>query len=471
MSFFSNLGERLNHVFSKLTKHGKLTSLEIKEAMREIRVALLEADVNYLVAKDFCARVSEKALGEEILKSLTPAQQVIKIVRDELTELMGGENQKLNVSPKPPTIIMMCGLQGSGKTTLSGKLALKLKKEGKKPLLVACDIYRPAAIDQLKVLGKSIQIDVFERGTQNPVKTCKEAIDYAEKFALDTVIIDTAGRLQIDEKLMEELKEIKKAINPTEILLVIDAMIGQEAVSVSKAFNDALDVNGVVLTKIDGDTRGGAALSIRSVIGKPIKFVGVGEKLTDLEPFYPDRMASRILGMGDVLTLIDKAQEAVDEKTAKEMERKFRENSFDLNDYIEQINSLKKMGGLKSVLGMIPGISGKLRQIEEQIDEKALEKNKAIIQSMTDKERKNPDIINGSRRSRIAKGAGVQVSDVNMLIKQFNQSKEMMKMMKNPKAYGGKMAMMKKLKLPTSKQLKNILHNATSTKQIKKVIL
>ena len=445
MSFFSNLGERLNHVFSKLTKHGKLTSLEIKEAMREIRVALLEADVNYLVAKDFCARVSEKALGEEILKSLTPAQQVIKIVRDELTELMGGENQKLNVSPKPPTIIMMCGLQGSGKTTLSGKLALKLKKEGKKPLLVACDIYRPAAIDQLKVLGKSIQIDVFERGTQNPVKTCKEAIDYAEKFALDTVIIDTAGRLQIDEKLMEELKEIKKAINPTEILLVIDAMIGQEAVSVSKAFNDALDVNGVVLTKIDGDTRGGAALSIRSVIGKPIKFVGVGEKLTDLEPFYPDRMASRILGMGDVLTLIDKAQEAVDEKTAKEMERKFRENSFDLNDYIEQINSLKKMGGLKSVLGMIPGISGKLRQIEEQIDEKALEKNKAIIQSMTDKERKNPDIINGSRRSRIAKGAGVQVSDVNMLIKQFNQSKEMMKMMKNPKAYGGKMAMMKKL--------------------------
>ena len=445
MALFSSLSERLNHIFSKLTKHGKLTELEIKEAMREIRVALLEADVNYSVVKDFIAKVSALAVGEEILKSLTPTQQVIKIVRDNLIELMGGDNQKLNVSPKPPTIIMMCGLQGSGKTTMAGKLALKLKKEGKKPLLVACDIYRPAAIEQLKVLGKSIQVDIFERGTQNPVKTTKEAIAYAEKFSLDTVIIDTAGRLQIDEKLMQELKEIKKAINPTEILLVIDAMIGQEAVSVSTAFNDALDVTGVILTKIDGDTRGGAALSIRSVIGKPIKFVGVGEKLTDIEPFYPDRMASRILGMGDVLTLIDKAQEAVDEKTAREMERKFRENSFDLNDYIEQVNSLKKMGGLKSVLSMMPGLGGKLKQIEEQIDEKALERNKAIIQSMTAKERANPDIINGSRRQRIAKGAGVSVSDVNQLIKQFNQSKEMMKMMKNPKAHGGKMAMIRKL--------------------------
>ncbi len=445
MSVFSSLSERLNHIFSKMTKHGKLTALEIKEAMREIRMALLEADVNYSVAKDFIAKVSELAVGEEILKSLTPSQQVIKIVRDELTKLMGGENQKLLVSPKPPTLIMMCGLQGSGKTTLCGKLALKLKKEGKKPLLVACDIYRPAAIDQLKVLGKSIQLDVFERGTQNPVKTIKEAIAYAEKFALDTVIIDTAGRLQIDEKLMDELKDIKKVINPTEILLVIDSMIGQEAVSVSKAFNDALDVTGVVLTKIDGDTRGGAALSIRSVIGKPIKFVGVGEKLTDLEPFYPDRMASRILGMGDVLSLIDKAQEAVDEKTAQEMERKFRENSFDLNDYIEQVNSLKKMGGLKSVLSMMPGVSGKMKQIEDMIDDKMLDKNKAIIQSMTPKERQDPNIINGSRRQRIAKGAGVPVSDVNNLIKQFNQSKEMMRMMKNPKAYGGKMKMLKNL--------------------------
>lgn len=445
MGVFQSLSERLNHIFSKLTKHGKLTALEIKEAMREIRVALLEADVNFAVAKDFIARVSEKAVGEEILKSLTPTQQVIKIVRDELTSLMGGENQKLLVSPKPPTIIMMCGLQGSGKTTLCGKLALKLKKEGKKPLLVACDIYRPAAIDQLKVVGKSIQVDVVDRGTQNPVKTVKEAIAYAEKFSLDTVIVDTAGRLQIDEKLMEELKEIKKAVDPTEILLVIDSMIGQEAVSVSKAFNDALDVTGVVLTKIDGDTRGGAALSIRSVIGKPIKYVGVGEKMTDLEPFYPDRMASRILGMGDVLSLIDKAQEAFDEKTAMEMEKKFRENSFDLNDYIEQVNSMKKMGGIKSILGMLPGIGGKLKQIEDQIDEKQIERNKAIIQSMTAKERANPDIINGSRRQRIAKGAGVQVSDVNTLLKQFNQSKEMMKMLKNPKASGGKFAVMKKL--------------------------
>ena len=445
MSLFSSLSERLNHIFSKMTKHGKLTALEIKEAMREIRVALLEADVNYKVAKDFIAKVSEQAVGEEILKSLTPTQQVIKIVRDNLTELMGGENQKLEVASKPPTIIMMCGLQGSGKTTFSGKLALKLKKEGKKPLLVACDIYRPAAIDQLKVLGKSIQVDVFERGTNNPVKTCKEAIQYANKFALDTLIIDTAGRLQIDEKLMDELKDIKKAINPTEILLVIDSMIGQEAVAVSTAFNYALDVTGVVLTKIDGDTRGGAALSIRSVIGKPIKFVSAGEKMTDIELFYPDRMASRILGMGDVLTLIDKAQEAVDEETAREMERKFKENSFDLNDYIQQVNSLKKMGGLKSVLSMMPGLGGKMKQLEDMVDEKMLEKNKAIIQSMTAKERANPDIINGSRRQRIAKGAGVQVSDVNVLLKQFNQSKEMMKMLKNPKAYGGKMAMIRKL--------------------------
>lgn len=445
MAFFSNLSERLNHIFSKMTKHGKLTALEIKEAMREIRVALLEADVNYAVAKDFIAKVSEKAVGEEILKSLTPTQQVIKIVRDELTDLMGGENQKLEVAPKPPTTIMMCGLQGSGKTTFAGKLALKLKKEGKKPLLVACDIYRPAAIEQLKVLGKSIQIDVFERGTQNPTKTVKEAIAYAEKFSLDTVIIDTAGRLQIDEKLMEELKDIKANINPTEILLVIDSMIGQEAVNVSKAFNDALDVTGVVLTKTDGDTRGGAALSIRSVIGKPIKFVGVGEKLTDLEPFYPDRMASRILGMGDVLTLIDKAQEAVDEETAKKLEQKFRENNFDLNDYIQQFESMKKMGGLKTILSMMPGIGSKLRQIEDQIDEKQLEKNKAIIQSMTAKERENPDIINGSRRQRIAKGAGVEVSEVNQLIKQFNQSKELMKMMKNPKAYGGRMNIIRQL--------------------------
>lgn len=445
MALFSSLSERLNHIFSKLTKHGKLTELEIKEAMREVRVALLEADVNFGVVKKFIADVSSKCVGEEILKSLTPAQQVIKIVRDELTTLMGEKNEKLDVSPKPPTIIMVCGLQGSGKTTLCGKLALSLKKQNKKPLLVACDVYRPAAIDQLKVLGKSIQVDVFEKGTSNPVKTSLDAIEYAKKFMLDTVIVDTAGRLHIDEKLMNELKEIKKAINPTEILLVVDSMIGQEAVSVSTAFNDALDITGVVLTKVDGDSRGGAALSVRSVIGKPIKLCSVGEKLTDLEPFYPDRMASRILGMGDILTLIDKAQEAVDEKKAKEYEKKFRENSFTLNDYLDQFDSLNKMGGLKSVLGMIPGIGSKIRQLEESIDEKTLSKNKAIIQSMTPAERENPDIINGSRRTRIAKGAGVEVTDVNQLLKGFNQSKEMMKQFKNNK-HGGMMNLMRMMK-------------------------
>lgn len=445
MALFQGLSDRLNHIFSKLTKRGKLTELEIKEAMREVRVALLEADVNFAVAKKFIANVSEKAVGEDILKSLTPAQQVIKIVRDELTALMGGENAKLETAPKPPTIIMMCGLQGSGKTTFCGKLALNLKKQGKKPLLVACDVYRPAAIDQLKVVGKSIQVEVFERGTNNPVKTSREAIKYAEKFMLDTVIIDTAGRLQIDEKLMDELKDLKKELNPTEILLVIDSMIGQEAVNVSTAFNDALDVTGVVLTKLDGDTRGGVALSVRSVIGKPIKFCSVGEKLTDLEPFHPDRMASRILGMGDILTLIDKAQETVNEEQAKELERKFRENSFTFNDYIAQLDNLNKMGGLKSVISMLPGVSGKMKQLEDSLDEKMLLKNKAIIQSMTEQERDNPDIINGSRRMRIAKGAGVQVNDVNQLLRQFNQSKEMMKQLKNNKR-GGMANLMKMMR-------------------------
>ena len=445
MALFSSLSERLNHIFSKLTKRGKLTELEIKEAMREVRVALLEADVNFAVAKKFIADVSEKCVGEEILKSLTPGQQVIKIVRDELTKLMGEENVKLEVSSKPPTIIMVCGLQGSGKTTLCGKLALSLKKQNKKPLLVACDVYRPAAIDQIKVLGKSINIDVYEKGTSNPVKTSLEAIEYAKKYMIDTVIIDTAGRLHIDEKLMDELKEIKSHVNPTEILLVVDSMIGQDAVSVSTAFNDALDITGVVLTKVDGDSRGGAALSVRSVIGKPIKFCSVGEKLTDLEPFYPDRMASRILGMGDILTLIDKAQEAVDEQKAKEYEKKFRENSFTLADYMDQVDSIKHMGGLKSILGMLPGIGGKLRQIEDSIDENELQKNKAIIQSMTEKERENPDIINGSRRIRIAKGAGVEVSDVNKLLKGFNQSKEMMKQLKSNK-HGGISNFMKMMK-------------------------
>ncbi len=437
MSVFANLSERLNHIFSKLTKRGKLTELEIKEAMREVRVALLEADVNYTVAKKFIAEVSELAVGEQIINSLTPGQQVLKIVRDKLTELMGSENVKLEVSPSPPTVIMVCGLQGSGKTTMCGKLALMLKKQGKKPLLVACDIYRPAAIEQLKVLGKSIAIDVFDKGTQSPVKTSKEAIEYAKKFHLDTVIIDTAGRLHIDEALMKELVDVKSAINPNEILLVVDSMIGQDAVNVSTAFNDALDITGVVLTKIDGDTRGGAALSVRSVIGKPIKFTGVGEKLTDIEPFYPDRMASRILGMGDVFTLIDKAQEVVDEEQAKEMERKFMQNAFTLEDYIVQMDNLKKMGGIKNLLALLPGMNGKLKQIQDSIDENVLIRHKAIIQSMTPAERINPNIINGSRRTRIAKGSGTNVSDVNQLIKQFNQSKEMMKQMKNGKGLRG----------------------------------
>ena len=433
MSIFSGLSERLNHIFSKLTHKGKLTSLEIKEAMREVRVALLEADVNYQVAKDFIARVSEKAVGEDILKSLTPGQQVIKIVRDELTGLMGEQNEKLAVSPKLPTVILMCGLQGSGKTTMTGKLAVFLRKNGKKPLLVAGDIHRPAAIDQLKILARSINVEVFDRGTQNPAKTAKEAIEYARKFQLDTVIIDTAGRMHVDDELMDEIKEIKSATEPTEILLVVDSMTGQDAVNVAKSFDEALDITGVILTKIDGDTRGGAALSIRATTGKPIKFCGVGEKLTDLEPFYPDRIASRILGMGDVLTLIDKAQEAVDEKEAKEMQQKFLQNAFTFEDYLKQMENLNKMGGLKNVIGMIPGLENKVKIAD--IDEKQLMKQKAIIQSMTPAERLDPSIINGSRLKRIAQGSASTVPEVNKLIKQFEESKKMMAQFKNKKGF------------------------------------
>lgn len=431
MSAFSSLSERISHIFSKLTKRGKLTELEIKEAMREIRVALLEADVNFMVVKDLVNKISAKAVGQRVLESLTPGQQVIKIVNEELIELMGGANSKLQVSSNPPTIILMCGLQGAGKTTMCGKLGLMLKKQGKKPLLVGCDIYRPAAINQLKVVAKSVDIPVFEKGTQDPSKTSKEAIEYAKKYALDTVIIDTAGRLQIDEKLMQELKDIKKAVNPTEILLVVDSMTGQEAVNVAQSFNESLDVSGIILTKLDGDTRGGAALSIKAVTGKPIKFCGIGEKMNDLEPFYPDRMASRILGMGDVLTLIEKAQQAVDEKQMKEFEKKFKENSFDFNDFLMQYENVKKMGDLKGILGMIPGLGSKLKNID--IDEKQIAKNKAIIQSMTERERENPDLIKSSHRQRIAKGSGTTVQEVNQLIKQFEQTKEMMKQMKNGK--------------------------------------
>lgn len=431
MALFASLSDKMNHIFSKLTKRGRLTELEIKEAMREVRIALLEADVNYLVAKDFVKTVSEKAVGDEVLKSLTPAQQVIKIVRDELTNLMSSNNQKLSVSPAPPTIIMMCGLQGAGKTTMCGKLGAYLKKSGKRCLLVACDIYRPAAINQLQVIGKQANVEVFEKGTLNPVKTAKQAVEHAKKQGFDTIIIDTAGRLHINAELMNELKEIKKEVNPAEILLVVDSMTGQDAVTVAESFNHDLDITGVVLTKLDGDTRGGAALSIKAITGKPIKFTGVGEKIGDIEPFYPDRIAGRILGMGDVLSLIEKAQEAVSEEQAKELEKKFRESSFTFDDYLAQVESLKKMGSIKDILGMIPGISGKVKNLD--IDENQIQVNKAIIQSMTPAERQHPDIIKASRRQRIAKGSGTSVQQVNQLLKQFEQSKDMMKQLRGGK--------------------------------------
>ncbi len=428
MALFASLSERLNHIFSKLTKRGKLTELEIKTAMREVRVALLEADVNVKVAKEFCANVSEKAVGQEILKSLNPAQQVIKIVNEELIALMGSANSKLTVAPKPPTVIMMCGLQGAGKTTLCGKLALLLKKGGKKPLLVGCDIYRPAAINQLKVVGKNVGAEVFEKGTQDPVKTAKQAIDYALSMGYDTVIIDTAGRLEIDEALMQELERIKAAVDVHEILLVVDSMMGQVAVNVAKAFNERLEVTGIVLTKLDGDTRGGACLSIKAVTGKPIKFIGVGEKLTDLEYFYPDRMASRILGMGDVLTLIEKAQEAVSEEEARKMQKKMLENAFTLEDFLVQFEQMKKMGGAQALVSMMPGLGGKIK--EGDIDEGKMERTKAIILSMTREERTDPSIVNASRKKRIAAGSGTTVQEINTLLKQFEQTKLLMKQLK-----------------------------------------
>ena len=434
MAIFESLSEKLNHAFSKIIHRGKLTELEIKDAMREVKIALLEADVNYLVVKKFIASVSEKAVGDEVMKSLTPAQQVIKIVNEELTALMGSTNQKLNVASKPPTVIMMCGLQGAGKTTMCAKLAYHLKKSGKRPLLVACDIYRPATINQLQVVGKQAGAEVFERGTANPVKTSKEAIAYAVKQGFDTVIIDTAGRLHINEELMKELENIKKETQPTEILLTVDAMTGQDAVTVAEEFNNRLDVTGVILTKLDGDTRGGAALSIRSITGKPIKFCGVGEKIGDLEPFYPDRIASRILGMGDVLTLIERAQEAVSEEQAKELEKKFRQNSFNFEDYLVQMENLKKMGNMKDLLAMIPGLGSKLKSMPD-IDENVLKKNKAIIQSMTVKERRNPEILKASHKKRIAQGSGTGIQDVNALLKQMEQSKELLKQMKNKKGF------------------------------------
>ena len=432
MAAFSNLTDRINHVFSKLKNRGALTELEIKQAMREVRVALLEADVNFTVAKDFIGKVSELAVGEQVLKSLTPGQQVIKIVNEQLIELLGSTQSKLGVSPKLPTIIMMCGLQGAGKTTMCGKLALHLQKQGKRVLLCADDVYRPAAIKQLEIVAGKVKAGFFEMGQGNPTKIAESAVKHAEKNGFDTVIIDTAGRLHINQELMDELKSIKKAVNVYETLLVVDSMRGQDAVNVAKTFDEALNISGVIMTKLDGDTRGGATLSIKAVTGKPIKFVGTGEKPEDLEPFYPDRMASRILGMGDVLTLIEKAQTAIDEEQAMKMAKKFKEASFDLNDYLEQFEQVAKMGNLNDLVGMIPG-AGRLKLGDKKVDESQLKRNKAIIQSMTKEERANPKILNYSRRKRIAAGSGLQVQDVNKLIKQFEQSRDMMKKMAKSK--------------------------------------
>lgn len=432
MALFSGLSDRINHVFSKLKSRGSLTELEIKQAMREVRIALLEADVNVNVAKDFIKKVSEKAVGEDVLKGLNPAQQVIKIVNDELTELMGSSQSKLVVSSKLPTVIMMCGLQGAGKTTMCGKLGLYLKKQGKKPLLVACDIYRPAAIKQLQIVSQKAGVGFFEMGQKNPAKTAKQSIDFACQNGFDTVIIDTAGRLHINRELMDELKEVKEAVGTDEILLTVDSMTGQDAVTVAEAFDKELDITGVIMTKLDGDTRGGATLSIKAVTGKPIKFCGTGEKLEDIEVFHPDRMAGRILGMGDVLSLIDKAQQAVSQEDAAKLAKKLKDQSFDLNDYLAQFENLKKMGDLKDIVGMLPG-AGKLKISEKDIDEKEILRFKAIIQSMTPRERSDCRILNYTRKKRIAAGSGTTVQDVNKLVKQFEQTKELMKRFGNGK--------------------------------------
>jgi len=427
---FEGLSERLENSFKKLRAKGKLTEADVKEAMREVRLALLEADVNYKVSKEFTAKVTERAIGADVMESLTPGQMVIKIVNEELTALMGGNEARLTIANHPPTIIMMCGLQGSGKTTHSAKLALKLKKEGHRPLLVACDVYRPAAIKQLQVVGEQVGVPVFEMGTENPVVIAQEAVKFAKDHGNDYVFLDTAGRLHVDEELMQELTNIRSTVHPHEILLVIDSMTGQDAVNVAKSFNETLGIDGVILTKLDGDTRGGAALSVRAVTGKPIKFVGTGEKLDNLETFHPSRMASRILGMGDVLSFIERAEQSLDEKKAAELEKKLAKNKFDLNDLLDQFAQIERMGSLKDTIKMIPGIGGKIK--DEDIDEGAFTKFKSIIYSMTKQEREHPDIINPSRKRRIAAGCGMQVEDVNKLLAQFKQMQKMIKQ------FGGK---------------------------------
>lgn len=425
---FEGLAERLQNTFKKLKGKGKLSESDVDEAMREVRMALLEADVNFKVVKDFIKKVKERAVGQEVMGSLTPGQQVIKIVNDELTELMGGTQAKIVLAPKPPTVVLLVGLQGAGKTTTAGKLGNLLRKQGRRPLLVAGDVYRPAAIKQLIVLGEQLNIPVFNLGDKtNPVDIAKAGIEHAKSYGNDIVIIDTAGRLHINEELMEELRGIKSIVNPHEILFVIDATTGQDAVTVASKFNEELGIDGVVITKLDGDTKGGAALSVKSVTGKPIKFVGMGEKLDALEPFYPDRMASRILGMGDVLTLIEKAQENFDAEKAMELQRKLKTQEYTLEDFMEQMQQVKKMGPLDSVLGMIPGFSGAKQLKNLQIDEKEMVHVQAIIQSMTPEERRKPIIVKDSRKKRIARGSGTKVSDVNRLLKQFEETKKMMK--------------------------------------------
>jgi len=436
---FQSLMDKMAAALGSFKNKGKLTPADVKAGMRQIKLALLEADVNFKVVKEFVSKVSERAVGAEVLESLLPHQQVVKIVREELIAIMGEKSEKLSVSPKPPTVIMMCGLQGSGKTTHSAKLAKLLKKQGKRPILVACDVYRPAAITQLKVVGEQVETPVFSiDGCKDVVRIAREGVKFAEKGAYDTVILDTAGRLHIDEELMDELKRVKAEVAPTEILLVVDAMTGQDAVNVAESFNGLLDITGVILTKLDGDTRGGAALSVRHVTGKPIKFIGVGEKLDQIEPFYPDRMASRIIGMGDVMTLIDKAEAAFDEKKAREMEQKLRQNSFTLEDYMEQFDQLKNMGSLEQIMGMLPGMkAGALKDVN--FDEKQIDRTKAIIQSMTPRERQKPDIINASRRRRIAAGCGQSVEDVNRLLRQYEQMNKMMKQLTSKKGKFGRM--------------------------------
>jgi signal recognition particle subunit SRP54 len=434
---FEGLSEKLQGVIKKIRGQGRVTEKDVKEMMREVRIALLEADVNFKVVKEFISKVSERAVGQEVLESLTPGQQVVKIVHEELIKLMGGEVKKLSFSPTPPTVYMMVGLQGAGKTTACGKLANHLRRQGKQPLMVACDVYRPAAVKQLQVLGKQLDIPVYEMGTgADPVEIAKKAIAQAKSMLYDVVIIDTAGRLHIDEDMMQELINIKEGVKPQEILLVVDSMTGQDAVNVASNFNAKLDIDGIFLTKLDGDTRGGAALSTKAVTGKPIKFVGIGEKLSDIEPFYPDRMASRILGMGDVLSLIEKAQAAFDEKKAFELEKKLRTQQFTLDDFLDQLEQMKNMGPLDQFLGMIPGINQKaLKGI--QVNEKQMVYIEAIIKSMTKQERANPSIINASRRKRISKGSGTSIQQVNQLLKQFDAIKKMMKFYSNPKAMKG----------------------------------